>query len=169
MYTDGLRVKGGLRKMKRTRYLLSFLILTLAACLLVAAVSVERKTVVGQSSTSSPDGNWTLQLRLVNLSTLLRSRQMLDAELIHKARPDWDVRTSIPWPNANPEMISNRDPHHPVVWSDDSSNVSYWINDQLKDTMRIEANEEIHLFERDLYALRAVWYTKASEEGSAVN
>lgn len=151
--------------MKRKLFLLSFLIAAVLTVLLVAN-SVERRTLIGQSSTSSPDGNWKLHLQLVEYSTLLNKRKVLDADLVHASRRDWDVKTSIPLPNANAETISNQNPDHPVTWSDDSSNVSYWINDQQKDTIRIEANEERHVFQRDLNALRVISSNKTAGEHS---
>ena len=83
---------------------------------------------------------------------------MLDADLAHHSNRDWDVRTSIPLEHADATTISNKNPEYPVVWSDDSSAVTYWVNGELKDTIRIEANDERHVFERDLCGLRAVWY-----------
>lgn len=134
-------------------------VLLLVGLVVVAGLvlSGERKKVVGESSTSSPDGNWALQLRLVEYSTLLNSRRVLDADLVHLSRPDWSVRTSVPVQQSDALTISNEDPDHPVAWSADSSAVSYWIHDQLRDTMRIEADEEKHLFERDLLRMRASW------------
>lgn len=151
--------------MKHQRTIIAWLGLALFMVVLTVAASSERKTVIGQSATPSPDGNWSLQLKLVEYSTLWQSRKVLDADLIHQSNRDWDVRTSIPMPHADAVTISNQHPNHPIIWSDDSSTVSYWIDSQLKDTIQIEANDEKHVFQRDLYGLHAVWYeNKNSDE-----
>ena len=114
--------------------------------------------MIGQSSNISPDGNWNLRLQLIERSTFLSSHRVLNTDLAHHSNREWDVRTSIPLDKADATTISNKNPEYPVVWSDDSSAVTYWVNGELKDTIRIEANDERHVFERDLYNLRAVWY-----------
>lgn len=144
--------------MKRTKYRLALLLSVVLLVVLAVAASFEKKTVTGQSSTASPDGNWSLDLQLVEYSTLLKTRKVLDANLVHKTRRDWDVNTSIVLPHAEAITISNRHPDHPVIWSDDSSVVSYWINEQHKDTIRIEANDQRHVFQRDLSKTHVIFH-----------
>ena len=143
--------------MKR-KMIKSFLFVAALAITIALASTIERTEVIGQSSNKSPDGNWNLRLQLTKRSTLLSSHRVLDADLAHHSNRDWDVRTSIPLEHADAATISNKNPDYPVVWSDDSSAVTYWVNSELKDTIRIEANDERHVFERDLCGLRAVWY-----------
>jgi hypothetical protein len=144
--------------MKRTAYILALLLSAVLLVVLTVAGSVEKKTVTGQSSTASPDGNWSLRLQLVEYSTLLKTRKVLDADLVHKSRRDWDVNTSIELPHADAIAISNQHPDHPVIWSDDSSVVSYWINAEHKDTIRIEANDQRHVFQRELSKTHVIFY-----------
>ena len=141
----------------------SFLLVTGLALTMALASTIERTEVIGQSSIASPDGNWKLHLHLIEHSTLVSSHRVLDADLAHRFNRDWDVRTSIPVDQADGTMISNKNPEYPVVWSDDSSAVTYWVNSELKDTIRIEANDERHVFERDLYHLSAIYYPNRPE------
>lgn len=150
--------------MKRQRTIIVWFGLALFMVILTVAASIERKSVIGQSATPSPDGNWSLQLKLVEYSTLWHRRKVLDADLIHKSNRDLDVRTSIPMQQADAVTISNQHPDHPIVWTADSSKVSYWIDTQLKDTIQIEADDEKHVFQRDLYGLHAVWYENKNSD-----
>ena len=108
--------------------------------------------MTGQSSTLSPDGNWCLKLRLVEYSTLFSNRKFLEANIEHSTNKHWDVETSIPVNDADAKTIGNQHPDHPIVWSDDSTTVNYWINNQLEDSIKIEANDEQHVFQRRLYS-----------------
>lgn len=136
---------------------LHLLLLVLFIAIAIACV-VEQKSVTGQSSTRSPDGNWCLNLRLTEYSNLFRSRKVLDASLEHSTREDWNVGTSFPLNEADAETISNKRPSHPIVWSEDSSTVTYWINEQQDDWIKIEANDDLHKFQRKLYST-SVTYT----------
>lgn len=123
----------------------------LLIALLLACIN-EQKSVVGHSSTESPDGTWRLDLRLTEFSTLFRSRKTLDASVLHKTNKEWDVSTSIPFDDADAETISNQIPECPIVWSDDSKTVHYWINRELEDWIKIEATDLQHKFQRKLYS-----------------
>ena len=142
--------------MKTWKLKLSHMFLLVLTAAIALACFVEQKSVVGESTTSSPDKNWRLNLKLVEHSTLIYSRRTLDTHLAHSTKSGWDVKTSIPFDDANAEMIGNKDPDHPVVWSDDSVTVSYWINEGLEDWMKIEANSRQHKFQRKLSSLTAI-------------
>lgn len=138
--------------------------LLLVVCLVALCLEafVQQTKVIGRSSTLSPDGNWCLDLRLVEDSTLFASRRTLNANIKHSENSDWDVLTSIPFDDADAKTISNQNPDHPIVWSDDSASVTYWINDQLEDLIKIEANDEQHIFQRRLYATTVTNYVKTN-------
>ncbi|MEM6471244.1 MAG: hypothetical protein AAF802_16910 [Planctomycetota bacterium] len=137
-----------MKRFRKFRLVTLLLVVAAAACLLAALV--EQSSVVGQSSTSSPDGDWCLNLRLVEHSTLFSSRKVLDADIQHRANEKWNVHTSIPMDDADALMISNQHPDHPILWSADSATVTYWINDQFEDSIRIQVDETSHTFQRRL-------------------
>ena len=151
----------GIELMKFKQFRLITLLLAISIIALLLAVFVERQTVIGQSSTHSPDGNWCLNLRLVEHSTLFSSRKILDADIEHRTNEHWNVTTSVPFNDADAKTISNQHSDYPIVWSDDSSTVNYWINEHLEDSMEIEANDEQHIFQRRLYSTTV---TKSSKQ-----
>lgn len=104
-----------------------------------------------QSSTRSPDGSWCLDLKLVQHSTLFHSRKVLDSRIKHITNPDWNVGASIPLNDADAKTISNEHPEHPIVWSKDTCKVSYWINEQMEDSIEIETEGGQFRYQRDLY------------------
>ena len=133
------------RKSKLTHLFLAVLFIAL-----LFAIFVERRSVTGESSTESPDGNWHLNLRLIEFSTVFRNRKILDANLEHSSNKDLYVKTSIPLNYADAKTISNQLSSHPVVWSDDSTTVNYWINKEHEDWLKIEVNESGKRFQRGL-------------------
>ena len=139
-----------LKLMRYKKFTILFLLVAVSIFGFYLASLVERQAVIGQSTTRSPDGNWCLDLKLVEHSTLFRSRKILHADIAHSTNKDWDVSTAIPLDAADPKTISNLDQNHPIVWSDDSSMVSYWINRQLEDSIKIETNGGQFKFQRDL-------------------
>ena len=123
------------RKFKIFHLLLAVLIIAfMLPCL------VEQQSVIGQSTTCSPDGKWCLDLKLVEHSTLLKSRKTLLAGVKHTANKDWVMSTSVPLDEADSKTISNQDENHPIIWTNDSTTVNYWINKQLEDSIKIETN-----------------------------
>lgn len=152
--------------MKIRKFKLFHLLVLVAVIAIALASLVERRSVVGQSSSHSPDGSWCLNLKLTEYSNLFRSRKILDAAIVHSSNSDWDVATSIPLNDADPETISNRNADYPIVWSDDSSKVTYWINGQLEDWIKIEASETEHKFERKLLSTRVTVSSKPSQTNS---
>lgn len=120
--------------------------------LIVLAVVFERRTVIAKSSTRSPDGQWCLNLELTEFSNLVGSRKVLDTHVEHYANTKWSVKTSIPMKDADARVISNQDPDQPIVWSADSTTVSYSINDKIKEVIEIEADENYHRFRSELLA-----------------
>lgn len=143
------------------KFRIAHLFLVMALIALIVALFVERKAVTGQSSTLSPDGNWCLNLRLTEYSTLFTNRKILDADIVHSTNTNWNVKTSIPINGADARTISNRNPKLPIAWTEDSTTVNYWINDHLDDFIKIEANDEQHKFQRKLYSTTV---TKSSKK-----
>jgi hypothetical protein len=129
--------------------ILSLLLAVLIIALILASL-VERQAVIGQSTTRSPDGNWCLDLKLVEHSTLFRSRKILHADIEHRTNEDWRMSTSTPLDDADRTTISNQDQNYPITWSDDSATVTYWINKQLEDSMKIETSGGQFEFQREL-------------------
>lgn len=146
--------------MRYRKFKIVHLLLTILLVAFFLASFIEQKLIVGQSTTRSPDGKWCLDLKLVEYSTLFTSRKVLDAVVDHVINDDWDVSTSVPLDDADAETISNLNQDFPIVWSDDSSTVSYWINKRLEDSIMIEANDGEFKFQRDLYSL-SVTHTHA--------
>ncbi len=129
--------------------ILHLLLVALVVALILASV-VEQQKVTGQSKTRSPDGNWSLELKLIEHWTLFSSRQTLKADLVHATNSDWTMLTSVPISDADAKMIGDEDPNHPVSWSDDSSMVTYWISKQLEDAIKVQASSEKFVFDRKL-------------------
>lgn len=149
---------------KFLKFKLAHVLLFVLAVALVLACFVEKEAIIGQSSTSSPDGNWILNLKLTEFSTLVSSRKRFDTNLKHSTNSDWDVSTSVPFNDADAIIISNQNPSHPVVWSDDSSTVSFWINHNVDDWIKIEAESRQFKFQRKLNSV-TVTETSASNGG----
>ena len=149
--------------MQFRKFKLITLLFAISIIALLLAAFVEQQAVIGQSSTSSPDGNWCLNLRLVEHSTLFSSRKILDADMKHNTNKHWDVKTSIPLNDADAKTISNKHPDHPIVWSDDSTAVNYWINDQLEDSIKIEVNDVKHMFQRRLNSFSVTKSSKLAD------
>ena len=84
---------------------------------------------------------------------MFTSRKMLEAGVKHSTIEKWDTTSSIPFNDADARTISDLEKGHPIVWSDDSSTVSYWINKQRKDSMTVELTDRQFKFKRDLYSL----------------
>ena len=148
-----------IRKFKIFHLLLAVLIIAfILACL------VEQQSVIGQSTTSSPDGKWCLDLKLVEHSTLLKSRKTLLAAVKHTTNKDWVMSTSVPLDEADSKTISNQDENHPIIWTNDSSTVSYWINKQLEDSIKIETNSGQFKFQRKLNSF-SYTYTPSKNGG----
>ena len=141
---------GTLKVMQYKKITILSLLLAVSIVAFILASLVERQAVIGQSKTYSPDGNWCLDLKLVEHSTLFRSRKILWAAIEHTTNKDWVMSTSTPLDDADGKTISNQDQNHPIIWSDDSSTVTYWINNQLEDSIKIETNGGQFKFQRDL-------------------
>ena len=116
------------------------LLLTVLIIAFILACLVEQQSTIGQSTTRSPDGEWCLELKLVEHSTLFRSRKTILANVEHATNKYWVMSISVPFDDADSKTISDQDENHPIIWSDDSSTVSYWINKQLDDSIKIETN-----------------------------
>lgn len=138
--------------MRFKKFTILHLILAVLVVALALASFVEQRAVIGESATRSPNGDWCLKLQLLEYSTLFTSRKVLDADVEHSSNPDWTVKTSIPLADADAKTISDQHADHPIVWSEDSSTVSYWINEQREDWIKIEASEEQFKYQRDLYS-----------------
>ena len=136
--------------MKFKRFRLVTLLVAVTVIAIILAAVIEQRSIIGQSSTTSPNGDWSLHLRLTKKSTLFTSHQVLDAEIRHRENANWNVKTSIPRDDADAVTISDQNPDYPIVWSEDSTTVNYWINDQLEDVIRIEVDDQYHTFERKL-------------------
>ena len=95
-------------------------------------------------------------MKLIEYVTLFSSRKVLEADVVHATHGDWTVRTSIPLDHADARTISNKHPDYTIVWSDDSSRVSYWINEDVEDFIKIEADAERVTFQRGLFGFRVV-------------
>lgn len=139
------------KKFKIVHLLLAVLVIAI-----ILAGLVEQQEVIGQSKTRSPDGNWSLNLKLTEYSTLLSSRRTLDAVIEHSTNEDWTVSTSVPFDDADARTIGNEDQNYPIVWSEDSSTVNYWINEDLEDCISVEANSERFKFKRKLYSVSVI-------------
>lgn len=139
--------------MKRSKFKITHLLLAILIAAFLLACFVEQHSVVGQSSTTSPDGNWCLKLKLVEHTRLFSSRKTFDAGIEHRTNKDWDVSSSIPFNDADPKTVSNLNQDYPIVWSDDSSTVTYWINENLEDSMKIETGDGEFRFQRKLYSM----------------
>ena len=150
--------------MRYRKFKILHLLLAVAIVALILAIVVEQHSVIGRSSTRSPNGQWCLNLRLIEKATLFTSRKVLDADVEHSTNEAWNVKTSIPLDHADAKTISNQHPDYPIVWSDDSTTVNYWINEQQEDFIRIEADDTEHTFQRGLYST-TVTYTSAKDGG----
>lgn len=143
--------------MRYRKFTIPGLLLAGLAAVLIVASFVERQVVIGQSTTCSPDGNWCLDLKLVEHSALFRSRKMLHAKFQHRKEQLWRVLMISPQDDADGKTIGNQDQNHPVTWSDDSSTVTYWINKQRRDSMKTETNGGQVEFHRDLDSFSAAF------------
>ena len=141
---------------------ITYLLFAILVIAIVLASAIEQRSVIGQSTTVSPDETWSFELVLVEYSTLFQSRKILNADMVHFKNKNWNVSTSIPLNHADAKTISNRHPDHPILWSDDSSTVSYWINEQLKDSITISANQLQREFKRDLHSISVKYTPKKS-------
>ena len=138
--------------MRKFKFKIAHLLLAILLVGLILASFVEQQNVIGESSTLSPDGNWCLKLKLIEYSTLFSSYKRLDAKIEHSTNEKWNVSTSIPFDAADAETIGNQDHDYPVVWSEDSTTVNYWINKELADSISIEVSDGEFKFQRDLYS-----------------
>ena len=150
--------------MQYKKFKIFHLLLAVLIIAFILACLVEQQSVIGQSTTSSPDGKWCLDLKLVEHSTLLRSRKTLLADVEHTTNKDWVMSTSVPLDDAESKTISNQDENHPIIWSDDSSTVSYWVNKQLEDSIKIETNGGQFKFQRKLNSF-SYTYTPSKNGG----
>jgi hypothetical protein len=94
--------------MRRRKFTIFHLLLAILVIALALASFVEQRTTVGQFKSLSPDGNWALDLKLTEYTTLFSSRKMVTTDLDHTTdeKSIWAVTHWISLDDANGKTIS---------------------------------------------------------------
>lgn len=134
------------------------LLLAVSIAALILASLVEQQSLIGRSKTVSPDGNWSLQMKLIEHSTLFSRRKTLSTTIEHATIDEWGLSQTYPLDEASGTTISNLDPHRPIIWSEDSSTVTYWINKEIEDSIKVATDGTTFTYQREWNSFRC-WFT----------